>query len=142
MVLQTENILKVVNHDPPTPVEGPPLRVFRVFGFWAFWCLFWVLGGLWATLPDAGDAGEGLEMDPDRQQLEKTLFLREAQKLCFFMFLKVWIDFETFPSITGTKQSCPKLSRGPKRSPKPRKPKTPKNPRRGTFDGRGGGHLT
>ena len=115
-----------------------PFWVFRGFGFWGFWCLFGVLGGLWATLPDAAEAGEGLEMDPGLQKLEKTLFLRFAQKSCFFMFLKVRIHLETFSSLSGIRQSCPKPSQDPKKAPKPPKPKNPKNPRRGTFDGWGG----
>ena len=72
--------------------------------------------------------GEGV-IRRKSKNMKKTRFLRFAQKLCFFKFLKVWIHFETFPSITGIRQSCPKPSRGPKKtSPKP---KTLKNPRRG-----------
>ena len=98
-----------------------------------------VFGGLWATLPDAAEAGEGLEIDPDLQKLEKIRFLREAQKSCFFMFLMVQVHFVTLPGTSGARQSCPKPSQDPKTSPKPRKPQNPEKPSEGDLrrEGRG-----
>ena len=76
------------------------------------------------------------------KNMKKRDFCALRKNRVFFMFLKVWIDFETFPSITGIRQSCPKPSRGPKTSPKNiENPKTPKNPPEGgTLPRRGGGH--
>ena len=99
--------------DPPphTRRRSPPPRVFRVFGFSGFWWVFWVLGGLWATL---------------------------SAKIVFF---HVFDGPGPFRDLAQGLQSCPKPSQDPKTSPTPRKPQNPKHPRRGTLPRRGGGHL-
>ena len=89
-------------------------------------------------MPDAGDAGEGLKMDPDLQKLEKNTIFALRAKIVFFNVFDGPGPFRDLAQSRG-QAKLPKALPGPENLTKTPKTPKPEKPSEGDLrrEGRG-----